>query len=70
MSADDGYPDTAQGVTLHKSTGAGSGYKGVTLVKLPTSGFRARDGSRILGMLHIFSCTKSACNSPCLAVWL
>ena len=44
----DGYPDTVDGVPLHKS-GNESGYKGVTAVRLPAPGFRARDGPRTLG---------------------
>jgi SAM-dependent methyltransferase len=45
---DDGYPDEVDGVALYKS-GNESGYKGVTSVRLPAPGYRARDGPRTLG---------------------
>lgn len=43
------YPDVAEGVVLHKSATSVSGYKGVSEVRLPAPGFRARDGARVLG---------------------
>jgi hypothetical protein len=42
------YPDSADGLVLHKSSTA-SGYKGVSAVRFPTVGFLARDGTRVLG---------------------
>jgi len=50
MGDGDGYPDEINGVMLHKSAAAESGYKGVTAVRLPVQGFRARDGARVLGI--------------------
>lgn len=47
---DDGYPDTAEGMTLHKASATETGYKGVTKVRLPVPGFLGRDGSKRLGI--------------------